>query len=325
MEKVCLGAEHPDFHTLLQALMQILDGLLLNAWRNECGDLESYAKSKPASIDVLKVAQKILHKYASPKEHLERTEKAFDGDDSSDDDDATPRSTVSTNASIDCIHENTVRLTRDLLLVAELVSAVSEGDFGHIEDILPDLACMFRGGGSNNYSTEILYFLHNLKEVWTPEFGNIMRDNMLVNVSGLAGHWMAIDLNIEHLIGYLKALFAAKGVYLNWERLGNLSACIGHLQMIKARVTKSLSTQYQGSTHTTSDSSALVWRIANNARENQLQDIVPNRVSPCVKVVPDLRALGRAQFASSSLATFNKKLEYFTLPHIIHKFYVTYT
>jgi hypothetical protein len=31
-----------------------------------------------------------------------------------------------------------------------------------------------------------------------------MRDNMLVNVSGLSGHWMAIDMNIEHLIGYLK-------------------------------------------------------------------------------------------------------------------------
>jgi hypothetical protein len=31
-----------------------------------------------------------------------------------------------------------------------------------------------------------------------------MRDNMLVNVSGLPGHAMAIDLNIEHLIGYIK-------------------------------------------------------------------------------------------------------------------------
>ena len=33
---------------------------------------------------------------------------------------------------------------------------------------------------------------------------NIMRDNMLVNVSGLEGHAMPIDLNIEHLIGELK-------------------------------------------------------------------------------------------------------------------------
>ncbi len=31
-----------------------------------------------------------------------------------------------------------------------------------------------------------------------------MHNNMLVNVSGLAGHAMPIDLNIEHLIGKLK-------------------------------------------------------------------------------------------------------------------------
>lgn len=33
---------------------------------------------------------------------------------------------------------------------------------------------------------------------------NIMRDIMLVNPSGLQGHAMGIDMNIEHLIGYLK-------------------------------------------------------------------------------------------------------------------------
>jgi hypothetical protein len=31
-----------------------------------------------------------------------------------------------------------------------------------------------------------------------------MQDNMLVNVLGLKGHSMPIDLNIEHLIGELK-------------------------------------------------------------------------------------------------------------------------
>jgi len=32
-----------------------------------------------------------------------------------------------------------------------------------------------------------------------------MRDNMLINISGLDGHAMPIDENIEHLIGQLKA------------------------------------------------------------------------------------------------------------------------
>lgn len=37
LEKTRLGGEHPDYHTLLAALTQILHGLILNAWRTECG------------------------------------------------------------------------------------------------------------------------------------------------------------------------------------------------------------------------------------------------------------------------------------------------
>jgi len=33
-----------------------------------------------------------------------------------------------------------------------------------------------------------------------------MRDNMLVNMTGLEGHFMATDLNIEHLIRFLKVV-----------------------------------------------------------------------------------------------------------------------
>jgi len=31
-----------------------------------------------------------------------------------------------------------------------------------------------------------------------------MRDSMLVNMTGLEGHWMPVDLNIKHLIKFLK-------------------------------------------------------------------------------------------------------------------------
>ncbi|KAF8222369.1 hypothetical protein L208DRAFT_1108935, partial [Tricholoma matsutake] len=74
---------------------------------------------------------------------------------------------------IDIMRENIIRLMQDLLYVVELVCAVSDGDFGQIEDILPDLACIFRGAGSNNYATEILHLLFNIKEAWTPEFAYV--------------------------------------------------------------------------------------------------------------------------------------------------------
>jgi hypothetical protein len=138
---------------------------------------------------------------------------------------------------------------------------------------------------------------------------------------------MPMDLNIEHLIGYLKVfislfnglltskydqqqLFAAKGMYANWDRLGNISAAINHLQSIKKQVFESMQTSYHGSTHIKADTSNLVWRIANKAQELHLQrEIVSRENGSHTKVVPDLRALGRQKFRSSSLATFNKKIE----------------
>ncbi|KIK99492.1 hypothetical protein PAXRUDRAFT_51676, partial [Paxillus rubicundulus Ve08.2h10] len=51
-----------------------------------------------------------------------------------------------------------------------ILSAITNGDFGHIKDILSNLAMVFHGTGSNNYCSEILHFIHNLKCMWTPEF-----------------------------------------------------------------------------------------------------------------------------------------------------------
>ncbi|KAH9036996.1 hypothetical protein EDB85DRAFT_2142800 [Lactarius pseudohatsudake] len=136
-----------------------------------------------------------------------------------------------------------------------------------------------------------------------------MHNNMLINPSGLPGHSMGINLNIEHLIRYLKTLFAAKGIYSNWDRLGNISAGINYLQLVKKQVTKSLKSGYQGSTHTDVDISALVWRIANKARELELQTtIVDQEDNLTLRPVANIFTTGFKKFQTSSLVTFNKKL-----------------
>jgi hypothetical protein len=43
----------------------------------------------------------------------------------------------------DCAHRNIRILVRDLLYVAELVRAISDGDWGRIEDVLGQLTMMF--------------------------------------------------------------------------------------------------------------------------------------------------------------------------------------
>lgn len=185
LEKTRLGGEHPDYHSLLSTFTQIRDGLLLNAWRTECGyeNLKEFSQAAPSPERLLAVAQQILSKYATalarPDTETESSSEESDLDsgkdmDSGSDAEQHPapqpgRVQVPPIPDGDLAHQNIRLLTRDLLYLGELVRAISDGDIGRIEDFLPQLAMMFRGAGGNNYCTEILHFIFNLKHVWTPE------------------------------------------------------------------------------------------------------------------------------------------------------------
>ena len=209
----------------------------------------------------------------------------------------TSRQAVSDSSSTldaDNIQYNIQLLTHDLLYVLELVHAMSAGDFAQIEDILGNLAMVFRGASSNNYCSEILHFLYNLKKVWTPEFVDITCDNMLVNLMGIKGHCMPIDLNIGHLIKFLKVrlsckffpssnlhhwqhFFAAKGVYTSWDHLGDILATVYLLQSVCKQVGCALGIVYHGISHTMPDMSAAINKVAYKVEELELHIFNLNR------------------------------------------------
>jgi hypothetical protein len=61
--------------------------------------------------------------------------------------------------------------------------------------------------------------------------------------------------------------------------------------------------------HTNVDTSALIWWIANKAKELELQSRVPGcDHDSAAKPVTDIYTNGFRKFQTSSLATFNKKL-----------------
>ncbi|PPR02842.1 hypothetical protein CVT24_002320 [Panaeolus cyanescens] len=331
MDKKRLNNEKPDFHSLLAALMQILHGIILNAWRTETGyqDLSEYAKEKtPTAQDLLDMADKILLNHAMPftaprsaardDTLSDDSEEDSSGDELEPDDDeqSLPThpnhndNTSMPNPSKDVARQNLLLLTRDLLYVAELIRAISDGDIGRIEDFLPQLAMIFRGVGGNNYCTEILHFIHNLKHVWTPEFADIMRDNSLINVSGLDGHCMGVDLNIEHLIKELKELLEAKGDESTWDRLGNISASIHYIKKVKERVARTMSSSYQSKTHTTPNTDHLVWLVADDIRDKKLDVYHTNRqFNSKTTPIGDALAIGEQKLKSATLATFNRKVQ----------------
>lgn len=137
-----------------------------------------------------------------------------------------------------------------------------------------------------------------------------MRNNFLMTVSGLPGHFMPIDLNTEHLIGYLKQLFSSKGIYASWDRLGEVSAAIVELQDVKKHFGNMLDTSYKTATKTPADVAPLVWRIADTVGDLHIQEYKYHRHGSNLipQAAPDLLASGWGKLASSTLRTFNKKM-----------------
>jgi hypothetical protein len=103
--------------------------------------------------------------------------------------------------------------------------------------------------------------------------------------------------------------FVAKGVRANWDRLGDISGAVIHLQHVKKQMSLALGGIYDGKTHTTPDTSRLVWRVANKVHELGLDNYDPGRSgNDRQKAIVNLIESGEQKLVSSSLATFNKKL-----------------
>ena len=69
---------------------------------------------------------------------------------------------------------------------------------------------------------------------------------------------------------------------------------------------------YKGKTHTTPDTSHLVWKVANNVKELKLLSFQLHRErypNSDAKSVTNLLDEGENKFRSSSLKTFNKKIQ----------------
>src|ERR1700733_386292 len=103
--------------------------------------------------------------------------------------------------------------------------------------------------------------------------------------------------------------FVAKGLRSSWDRLGDISGAVLQLQNVKKQVTKALGASYEGKTHTTPDTSTLVWKIANELRELVLSKYQPGRKGNDKQtLVTNLIDVGERKLLSSSLETFNKML-----------------
>ncbi|KAG1873853.1 hypothetical protein F4604DRAFT_1582361, partial [Suillus subluteus] len=130
---------------------------------------------------------------------------------------------------------------------------------------------------------------------------DIMRDNALINLTGLEGHIKFLKVRLDYII--------TKGVYSTWDRLGDISATIALLQNIKKQVGHALGITYHGLNHTTPNTSSSVWKVANKLNELELHVFNPDRKeNDSIKPIVDVLTEGKQKLKSSTLVSFNKKV-----------------
>ncbi|KAJ7278256.1 hypothetical protein C8J57DRAFT_1576646 [Mycena rebaudengoi] len=89
-------------------------------------------------------------------------------------------------------------------------SATAEGDIGRVFEVLKLLRFSFWGAGSTNYGNELLELTCNFLLEYSDDLKTAVLNNYLVNPSGLAGHWLPLDLLQEHFNFWIKRLFNSK-------------------------------------------------------------------------------------------------------------------
>jgi hypothetical protein len=133
---------------------------------------------------------------------------------------------------------------------------------------------------------------------------------MIVNMTGIPGKSMGVDLNMEHNIGIVKAMFAAKGMHASWDHLADISAASDLLKDVKKKVASSLEASYTGTTHKTPDVSELIWTVERKEKELGINQYQQDRDgNGKVKPVIDALANEERMIWTGSLLTFNKKLK----------------
>lgn len=100
----------------------------------------------------------------------------------------------------------------------------------------------------------------------------------------------------------------SRGLRTTFDKIGDVSACLNEIDVLKTNVPKALNVPYSGKTHTTPDTSHLSWKVAKKVQALGLLTYKSNREgNEFGKLTPDLLLEGEKKLRSSSISTFNKR------------------
>ncbi|KAF8593736.1 hypothetical protein BDV93DRAFT_516330 [Ceratobasidium sp. AG-I] len=139
---------------------------------------------------------------------------------------------------------------RDALFLIEFTSAMDEGDPGCMFKIMDIFRFSFWGANATNYGSELLEMACNFKYEYPDKLQQAIKNNYVVNPSGLPGHWQAVDLLQEHHNKDIKNVFNSKNSDFNDPFLReSVSLNIAGFAFVKNSILKLLGLARTGKHH----------------------------------------------------------------------------
>ncbi|KAG1796230.1 uncharacterized protein HD556DRAFT_1431369 [Suillus plorans] len=167
----------------------------LDCWRVEVKKMSS----EPLFDDILAMADVIAKEYVADH-RLQRMRSK----------DVTQR---------DGEYENALLLNKYMLLYKELSYAMNIGDIGRVETCIVAWILIFKATGKHKYVTHMSDFLSNVHFVYPDGLQRAVRYHILVNPSGKAGSFRAIDWCMESNNLYTKVIHGGKGPNRTIDRI----------------------------------------------------------------------------------------------------------
>ncbi|KAI0054820.1 hypothetical protein BV25DRAFT_1816482 [Artomyces pyxidatus] len=221
------NVKRPDYYPAQRLVLDTLRVDILDCWRSNLGvsDLDAYFRATPMEIeDLLELAEKFRLKYLTMIAHEDashpkagsqmntsarfKTGKPWTSAKTAPL--ASEAAKVTDKPTVpfigDRVLANSILRMRDSMLHMEFQYAIADGDIGRAMDIMSVWTFTFTGCGKNKYANEMLELTCNFEFEYSKDLQNVIKDNWLVNLTGIDGCWFPMDLLQEKNIKQLKKM-----------------------------------------------------------------------------------------------------------------------
>ncbi|KAI0691820.1 hypothetical protein BC835DRAFT_1509188 [Cytidiella melzeri] len=186
-----------------------------------------------------------------------------------------------------------VMFCRDVLNYLNFDDAMSTGDVGRMELMLPRLLFRFHGSGSHNYTHEVLEIMQGLWREWPDDLKSfLMRYCWLANTTGHENGFLAYDMVQEHNVRDIKVIFGAHGPYATWDYIKKISASIPTQRKLKDHVEHEFNHFRRGKSHTSPEHEGDVVLLQGKYREANAHVRKPGRHLPSDERIKDVFLAG---------------------------------